>query len=147
MKTKFLTKEEGLKGRRWFHIDATGKPLGRLAAEIASILRGKNKPAYTPHVDCGDFVVVTNASRIKLTGNKLKNKLYYRHTGYMGGLKVKTAGEILSKNPERLITMAVKGMLPKGPLGRAVLRKLKVYPGENHPHAAQKPESIECRYC
>ncbi|MCD6545953.1 MAG: 50S ribosomal protein L13, partial [Thermotogae bacterium] len=119
------------------------KILGRLASKIATILQGKNKPEYSPNSDCGDYVIVTNCEKIILTGKKLKDKKYYRHSGYLGNLKVKTAGEILEKNPEFLIKQAVKGMLPKNKLGRRMLKKLKVYAGPEHPHQAQKPEIID----
>jgi large subunit ribosomal protein L13 len=125
---------------KWRVIDAKGKVLGRMATEIADILRGKNKPVYTPHVDAGDYVVVINASQVVLTGNKLQNKEYAHYTGWIGGYKVATAEEILKNNPDRLITLAVKGMLPKNILSRYLLRKLRVYAGAEHPHTAQKPE-------
>lgn len=125
--------------QRWFLINAEGKVLGRLASAIARILRGKNKPIYTPHVDTGDFVVVINAEKVKLTGKKLKNKIYYHHTGYPGGIKEAPAEKILSEKPTELLKMAVKGMLPKTSLGRKMFKKLKVYAGPNHPHEAQKP--------
>ncbi|NLV92222.1 MAG: 50S ribosomal protein L13 [Firmicutes bacterium] len=129
--------------RNWFVVDAKGKTLGRLATQIASILRGKHKPIYTPHVDTGDFVIVVNADQVRLTGNKLQDKMYYRHSGYPGGLKSISAGELLAKNPERLVRLAVWGMLPHNRLGRKMIRKLKIYAGPEHPHAAQQPEVLE----
>ncbi len=129
--------------RKWYIVDATDKIVGRLATQIATILRGKNKPVYTPHVDTGDFVIVINAEKVKFTGNKLDKKMYYRHTGYMGGLKEIPAKELLEKNPEEIIRHAVKGMLPKGRLGRKLLKKLKIYKGSEHPHLAQQPEKLE----
>lgn len=140
MKTQFAKKGEF--DRKWYVIDAEGKVLGRLASKIASYLRGKTKPVFTPNVDTGDFVIVVNAEKIRLTGRKLDEKIYYHHTGYPGGLKAETAKERLNKNPEKLIMDAVKGMLPKNRLGRAMLRKLKVYKGSEHPHSAQKPETL-----
>ena len=128
--------------REWLVVDATDVPLGRLASEIASILKGKRKPQYTPHVDTGDFVIVVNASKVKLTGNKLADKKKYRHSGYPGGLKETAISDMLAKRPERVIEQAVKGMLPKNTLGRAMGKKLKVYAGADHPHAAQKPRQI-----
>jgi len=128
--------------REWLVVDATDIPLGRLASEIASILKGKRKPQYTPHVDVGDFVIVVNAEKVKLTGNKLADKRKYRHSGYPGGLKSISIGEMLAKRPERVIEGAVKGMLPKNTLGRAMGMKLKVYAGPEHPHQAQKPRQI-----
>ncbi len=129
----------------WFLVDADSLVLGRLATRIASILRGKHKPTYTPHVDDGDFVVVVNARRIRLTGRKLEQKTYYRHTGYPGGVKSITAGKLLDAHPERVLEAAVRGMLPSGPLGRKMLGKLKIYPDATHPHAAQKPQVLEVR--
>ena len=129
--------------RKWYLVDASGKTIGRLASRIATILMGKHKPIYTPHVDTGDYVVVVNAEKIVLTGKKLDQKKYYRHSGYPGGLKVVTARQLLEKHPERLIYLAVKRMLPKNALGRRMLRKLKVYAGPEHPHQAQKPEPID----
>jgi large subunit ribosomal protein L13 len=128
--------------REWLVVDATDIPLGRLASEIASILKGKRKPQYTPHVDVGDFVIVVNAEKIKLTGNKLADKRKYRHSGYPGGLKSISIGDMLIKHPERVIEGAVKGMLPKNTLGRAMGMKLKVYAGPEHPHQAQMPRQI-----
>ncbi len=129
--------------RNWLVVDATGKTLGRLATQIANSLRGKRKPEYTPHVDVGDFVIVVNAERISVTGNKRAEKRYYRHSGYPGGLRSRTLEEMLARRPEEVIRLAVKGMLPRNRLGRAQLRKLKVYAGPDHPHAAQKPEPME----
>ena len=126
----------------WWVVDAEGKVLGRLATEIAARLRGKHNPAFTPHVDTGDSVVVINAGKIVLTGKKLDQKIYYRHSGYIGGLKEITAGKLLEKRPEDLIRFAVKGMLPKNRLGRKLFKKLKVYAGNTHPHEAQQPEAI-----
>jgi len=142
VKTSFQSKEEANKSRRWIHIDATDKTLGRLASNIAHIIRGKNKPTYSPHVDCGDFVVVTNASKVKLTGNKLSDKKYIWHTGYMGGIREKSAEDMLKSHPERLIQKAVEGMIPAGALGNRVSLKLKIYTGPDHPHQAQNPETI-----
>ncbi len=127
----------------WFVVDASGKTLGRLATEIARRLRGKHKPEYTPHMDTGDYIVVINAKEIKVTGNKTTDKIYYRHTGFPGGLKSITFDKLLAKKPERIIEKAVKGMLPRGPLGREMYRKLKVYPGAEHKHAAQQPKALE----
>jgi len=129
--------------RDWLVIDATGQTLGRLATQIAEALRGKRKPEYTPHIDTGDFVVVVNAEKIRVTGNKLADKKYYRHSGYPGGLKVRTLGEQLERRPEEVIRHAVKGMIPRTRLGRKQLTKLKVYAGPDHPHAAQKPQPME----
>ncbi len=129
--------------RKWYLIDAKGKVLGRVATEAARILRGKNKPTFTPHVDCGDFVVVVNAKYVKLTGRKWEQKKYYRHSGYIGGLKEVKASEMVKKHPERLIVRAVKGMLPKNRLGNRLITKLKVYPEAEHPHKAQNPVKIE----
>lgn len=128
--------------RKWYVVDANGMTLGRLASEIASILRGKNKPTFTPHMDTGDYVIVVNAEKVKVTGRKLDQKIYYHHSGYVGGLKETTLKEMLAKHPERVVEHAVKGMLPKGPLGRDMYRKLFVYTGPEHKHAAQKPEVL-----
>ena len=141
MKTYVATPES--RERNWLVVDASGKTLGRLATQIADILRGKRKPEYTPHVDVGDFVIVVNAERISVTGNKRAEKRYYRHSGYPGGLRSRTLEEMLARRPEEVIRLAVKGMLPRTRLGRAQLRKLKVYAGPDHPHAAQKPEPLE----
>ncbi len=129
--------------RKWYVVDATDKTLGRLSTEIASRLRGKHKPIYTPHVDCGDYIIVVNAEKIRLTGNKVNQKVYRHHTGYMGGLRERSYKEMLAKHPERIIEKAVKGMLPKNSLGRQMYTKLKVYAGPEHNHAAQKPEVLE----
>jgi len=128
--------------RKWFIVDAEGKVLGRLASEIASILRGKHKPTYSTFIDNGDFIIVVNADKVKLTGNKMNDKKYYRHSGYMGGIKETTAAELLEKKPTDILTFAVKGMLPKNSLGRQQLKKLKVYAGANHPHEAQQPQTL-----
>lgn len=140
MGTYLQTKEDGDKNRRWLLVDASGKTLGRLASQIASLVRGKHKATYTPSVDGGDFVVVINAGKVRLTGAKLETKVYRRHSGYIGGLKSMTAGTMLQKHPTRLIEEAVKGMLPKGNLGKKMSKKLKVYAGTEHPHKAQQPE-------
>ena len=128
--------------RKWYVVDADGQTLGRLASEIAKVLRGKNKPIYTPHIDTGDYVIVVNADKVKVTGKKLDQKIYYRHSDYVGGMKETTLREMMDKKPERVIELAVKGMLPKGPLGRAMIKKLHVYAGPEHNHAAQKPEVL-----
>jgi large subunit ribosomal protein L13 len=143
MKTYQVKKEEV--DHHWYLVNAEGKVLGRLAAGVAKMLRGKHKPTYTPHVDTGDFIVVVNAGKVSLTGRKLKNKTYYRYTGYPGGIKEMSAEKLLAKKPTEMIRMAVKGMLPKNSLGRQMLRKLKVYVGPNHPHKAQKPVSLEIK--
>ena len=141
MKT-FNAKPETVK-RDWYVVDATGKTLGRLATEIARRLRGKHKPEYTPHVDTGDYIIVINAENVAATGNKELNKVYHRHTGYPGGLKSMTLEKLRERAPERILEKAVKGMLPKNPLGRAMYRKLKVYSGSEHAHAAQQPKTLE----
>ena len=141
-KSFWLTKEDGEAQREWFVIDATGKTLGRLASRIAAVLRGKHKPTYTPNVDMGDFVVVINAGGTSLTGNKGDGKIYYKHTLFPGGLKTRTAKEVLADDPERAIRNAVWGMLPKGPLGRRIIKKLKIYTGAEHEHTAQKPRVL-----
>jgi large subunit ribosomal protein L13 len=128
--------------RKWYVVDATGMTLGRLSAEVASVLRGKNKPIFTPHIDTGDYVIVINAEKIKVTGKKLDQKIYYHHSDYVGGMKEATLREKLNKKPEEVIEHAVKGMLPKGPLGREMYKKLYVYAGPEHKHAAQKPEVL-----
>jgi len=129
--------------REWFVVDATGMTLGRLASRIATILRGKHKPIYTPHVDCGDFVIVVNADKIHVTGRKLDQKMYYRHSGYPGGLKQISLRDQLDKHPDRVIRLAVRGMLPKNRLGRQMIKKLKVYAEPDHPHQAQQPKPLE----
>ena len=129
--------------RKWYVVDAEGKTLGRLASEVANVLRGKNKPTYTPHIDTGDYVIVVNAEKIQVTGKKLDQKIYYHHSEYVGGMKEATVREMMQKKPEFVITHAVKGMLPKGPLGRQMLKKLHVYAGPEHNHAAQKPETLD----
>jgi len=139
MKNTFMEKKETVK-RNWYVIDAEGVTLGKLAVEVANLLRGKGKVTFTPHVDCGDYVIVVNASKVNLTGKKLSDKMYYNHSGYPGGLRERTAGEMLEKYPEEMIERAVKGMLPKGRLGRAQLKKLFVYAGPDHEQQAQKPE-------
>ena len=131
--------------RKWYLIDAEGLVLGRVASEVAKILKGKNKPTYSTNMDCGDYVIVINADKIVLTGDKLNQKMYRHHTGYMGGLKEATAKEMLAKKPETMFELAVKGMLPKNSLGRQMIKKLKVYSGEAHEHAAQKPEKLEIK--
>lgn len=128
--------------RKWYLVDANGKTLGRLASRVAILLRGKHKPTFTPHTDTGDHVVIINADKIRLTGDKLKTKTYIHHTGYPGGLKSVTAEHLHAKNPTGLVTRAIKGMLPKNPLGKQMARKLKVYAGASHPHQAQRPESL-----
>jgi len=129
--------------REWLLVDANGKTLGRLATQLADILRGKNKPTYTPHVDTGDYVIVVNAEKIVLTGNKLDQKMYWRHTGYPGGIKGKTAKQMLATKPDEVIRKAVKGMLPKNNLARTMLKKLKIYASAEHPHEAQQPKTLE----
>ena len=141
MKT-FTAKNETVQ-RDWYLVDAEGKTLGRLAVELARRLRGKHKPVYTPHVDTGDYLVVVNAEKVAVTGNKLEDKNYHRFTGYVGNLKTTSLKDMLAAHPERVIEIAVKGMLPKNPLGRAMYRKLKVYAGPNHPHAAQQPQVLD----
>ena len=128
--------------RKWYVVDAEGQTLGRLAAEVAKVLRGKNKPEFTPHVDTGDYVIVVNAEKVKVTGKKMDQKIYYNHSDYVGGMRETTLKEMMNKKPEKVIELAVKGMLPKGPLGRAMIKKLFVYAGPEHPHAAQKPEEL-----
>ncbi len=143
MKTYQAKKEE--LDHQWCLVNAEGKVLGRLATELAKILRGKNKPSFTPHVDTGDFVVVVNAGKVVLTGKKMKDKVYYHHTGYPGGIKEITAEKLLAKKPTEMLRIAVKGMLPKNSLGRQMLRKLKIYAGPNHPHEAQKPVPLQLK--
>ena len=128
--------------RKWYVVDATGYTLGRLASEVAKVLRGKNKPIFTPHMDCGDYVIVVNAEKIKVTGKKLEQKIYYNHSDYVGGMKETTLAELLAKKPEKVIELAVKGMLPKGPMGRDMIKKLHVYAGPEHANQAQKPEVL-----
>jgi large subunit ribosomal protein L13 len=140
MKT-YIAKAESV-SPDWFIVDAAGKTLGRLSAEIASRLRGKHKPEFTPHVDTGDYIVVINAAQVRVTGRKATDKIYYSHTGYVGGIKSISFQKLIEKAPERTIETAVKGMLPKGPLGRAMFKKLKVYAGNEHPHAAQQPKEL-----
>ena len=132
--------------RKWYVIDAEGQTLGRLSSEIAKILRGKNKPTFTPFIDTGDNVIVVNAEKIKVTGKKMDQKIYYNHSDYPGGMRETTLKEMLEKKPTDVITLAVKGMLPKGPLGRTMITKLHVYAGAEHPHAAQKPEALEIKF-
>ncbi len=132
--------------RKWYVVDATGYTLGRLAAEVAKVLRGKNKPIYTPHMDCGDYVIIVNAEKVKVTGKKLDQKVYYHHSGYVGGLKQTTLREMMAKKPEKVVEMAIKGMLPKGPLGSEIYGKLHVYAGSEHEQAAQKPEVLEFKF-
>ena len=131
--------------RKWYVVDAEGKTLGRLASEVAKVLRGKNKAIFTPHIDTGDYVIVVNADKIKVTGKKMDQKIYYRHSDYVGGMKETTLKEMMNKKPEDVITLAVKGMLPKGPLGRSMIKKLHVYAGPEHVHAAQQPEVLEIK--
>ena len=128
--------------RKWYVVDATGYTLGRLTSEVAKILRGKNKPIFTPHMDCGDYVIVVNAEKIQVTGKKLDQKIYYNHSDYVGGMRETTLREMMAKKPEKVIELAVKGMLPKGPLGRSMIKKLHVYAGAEHAHQAQKPEVL-----
>ena len=141
MKTFFAKQSNVVK--KWVIIDATDKPLGRVASTAASIIRGKTKPIYTPHVDTGDYIVIVNAEKITVTGNKAKGKIYYSHTGYPGGIKDITFEKLIEKAPERVLEKAVKGMLPRGPLGREMFRKLKVYVGADHPHSAQQPQTLD----
>jgi large subunit ribosomal protein L13 len=137
-----LPRERALKDRRWFVLDAEGVVLGRLATRVANLLRGKGKPSFTPHVDCGDFVVVINAAKVKLTGKKESDKIYHRHSGFPGGIRSIRATDLRARHPERLIELAVAGMLPKNRLSRALATKLKVYAGAEHPHQAQRPEPL-----
>ncbi len=138
----FLQKKENIE-RKWYVIDATGKSLGRVATKAATVLRGKHKAIYTPYVDCGDYVIIINANKVKLTGNKLNDKMYYNHSGYPGGLRERNAKEMIQSYPEEMMERAIKGMLPHGPLGRAMGKKLFVYRDENHKHAAQKPVEMK----
>lgn len=144
MRTTYMAKPNEVE-RKWYVVDAAGQTLGRLASEVASIIRGKHKPQFTPHVDVGDYVIVINASQIELTGKKWQNKKYYRHSGHPGGLKVTSAQEMLDRKPERMIELAVHGMLPKNRLGEKMKLKLKVYAGSEHPHQAQNPQVWELR--
>ncbi len=132
--------------RKWYVVDATGYTLGRLASEVAKVLRGKNKPIFTPHMDCGDYVIIVNAEKVKVTGRKLDQKIYYRHSAYVGGMKETTLREMMAKKPEKVVELAVKGMLPKGPLGNSMIKKLHVYAGPEHEQAAQKPEVLEFKF-
>ena len=132
--------------RKWYVVDATGYTLGRLASEVAKVLRGKNKPIFTPHMDCGDYVIVVNAEKIKVTGKKLDQKIYYNHSDYVGGMRETTLAEMMAKKPEKVIELAVKGMLPKGPMGRDMIKKLHVYAGAEHANQAQKPEVLEIKF-
>lgn len=142
MKTTFMANAANVE-RKWYVVDAEGQTVGRLAAEVAKVLRGKHKPTFTPHVDTGDFVIVVNADKVVFSGKKLTDKTYFRHSGYPGGTTFTTAGKMLETRPERVVEMAVKGMLPKNSLGRKMFTKLKVYAGAEHPHAAQMPEVLE----
>lgn len=132
--------------RKWYVVDAEGMTLGRLASEVAKVLRGKNKPIFTPHIDTGDYVIVVNAEKVKVTGKKLDQKVYYNHSDYVGGMKETTLKEMMAKKPEKVVELAVKGMLPKGPLGRSMMTKLHVYAGADHEQAAQKPEVLEIKF-
>lgn len=144
MKNSYIQKKEDVV-RNWHVIDATDISLGRLASKAAHVLRGKHKPTFTPHVDCGDFIIVINAEKVKLTGNKLNKKIYYNHSGYTGGLRERNAKEMVEKYPNEMIERAIKGMLPKGRLGRQMYKKLFVYTGSEHPHSAQKPSVMEVK--
>ena len=141
MKNTFMQKKETVE-RKWYVLDATDLPLGRVATKAAHMLRGKHKVTFTPHIDCGDYIIITNASKVKLTGNKLNDKMYYNHSGYTGGLRERNAAEMIEKYPVEMVERAVKGMLPHNRLGRQIAKKLFVYAGENHEQQAQKPESI-----
>ena len=143
MKT-FMQKKETVE-RKWYVVDAEGKTLGRLATQVATVLRGKNKPTFTPHVDCGDYVIVVNAEKVVLTGNKLEDKMYYNHSGFPGGLRERNAKTMIEKYPEEMVERAIKGMLPHNALGRAMGKKLFVYAGADHKHEAQKPEVMEIK--
>ena len=143
MKT-FMQKKETVE-RKWYVVDAEGKTLGRLATQVATVLRGKNKPTYTPHIDCGDYVIVINAEKVVLTGNKLEDKMYYNHSGFPGGLRERNAKTMIEKYPEEMVARAIKGMLPHNALGRAMGKKLFVYAGADHKHEAQKPEVMEVK--
>ncbi|MCI1700312.1 MAG: 50S ribosomal protein L13 [Liquorilactobacillus nagelii] len=142
VRTTYIAKP-GEVERKWYLVDATDVPLGRLSAVVASVLRGKNKPTFTPNVDTGDFVIIINADKVALTGRKAERKIYYHHTDHPGGLKSRTAGDYRQKDPEKLLTLSIKGMMPKGSLGRAQMKKLRVYRGENHQHTAQQPEVLD----
>ena len=142
MKRTYVTKPEDIE-RSWYVVDASGQTLGRLASEVAQVIRGKHKPIYSPSIDVGDYVIVVNAEKIHVTGWKLDQKMYYRHSGYPGGIKEMTLGRMLEEHPTRVIELAVKGMLPKNKLGRKMIKKLKVYAGSEHPHQAQQPEAME----
>ncbi|MBE3569051.1 MAG: 50S ribosomal protein L13 [Bacillales bacterium] len=144
MRTTYMAKANEIE-RKWYVVDAEGQTLGRLASEVASILRGKHKPTFTPNVDTGDHVIIINAEKIELTGKKLTDKIYYRHSQHPGGLKTRTALEMRTNYPEKMLELAIKGMLPKGSLGRQMFKKLHVYAGSEHPHQAQKPEKYELR--
>lgn len=141
MKTVSVRREDAQ--HDWYVVDAAGKTLGRLASEVARRLRGKHKPSYTPHVDTGDYIVVVNAERVRVTGQKETDKIYYRHTGYPGGIRATPLNKLRAKHPERILANAVRGMMPRNPLGRAMLKKLKVYAGPSHPHAAQQPQRLD----
>jgi large subunit ribosomal protein L13 len=141
-RTFIATREDALEQRKWCLVDAEGRSLGRLATQVANLLRGKTKPSFSPHVDCGDFVVVVNAGKLKLTGKKATDKVYYRHSEYPGGLRTTTAGRLLAERPERLVRTAVQGMLPRNRLSRRLITKLKVYPGAEHPHGAQQATAV-----
>jgi len=132
--------------RKWYVVDATGHTLGRLASEVAKVLRGKNKPIFTPHMDCGDYVIIVNTDKVNVSGKKLDQKIYYNHSDYVGGMKETTLREMMAKKPEKVMELAVKGMLPKGPLGRSMMTKLHVYAGPEHDNAAQKPEVLEIKF-
>jgi large subunit ribosomal protein L13 len=146
MGTYFKSKKEGYDARKWHVVDATGIPVGRLASEVAALIRGKHKVDFAPHTEAGDFVIVINASKVKFTGKKLSNKIYYEHSTYIGGLKATAAGDLLEKNPEKVIQLAVKGMLPKTTMGHRLANNLKVYAGADHPHAAQLPAEYKVKY-
>lgn len=143
MRTRSTPVAEAIENRKWWVVDLEGQVLGRAASQIAHVLRGKHKPTFTPHINDGDYVIVINADKVALTGKKWSDKMYYRHTGYVGGLKSANASELRDRHPEDLIRLAVKGMLPRGPLGRAQLRNLKIYAGAEHPHTAQTPAALE----
>lgn len=144
MKTTYMANNQSV-DRKWYVVDAKGKTLGRLSTEVATVLRGKHKPTFTPHVDCGDYVIITNAKDITLTGRKWQQKTYHRHSQYSGGFKTVTATEMNQKHPTRMVELAVKGMLPSGKLGRQMFKKLFVYSGSDHPHAAQQPQVLELK--